>query len=721
MYPNYFSNDISNGEKEVFKKFSDDKSYTKDWIVLHSFNISQHNRHNHNGEADFVILIPNKGILILEVKAHKSVTYDQTGWTLGLQRDKRDPISQAKDNMFSIKKSYINGYDSTIFMDWAIVFTYVDKFSDGKGQSKQATNFHSYPIVGSEIFWSEKFFSHLESLMDKTKQEGRPHDRGITIQADFDNLIQLLRPSICGVESPKGYYERTKCEVAHLDNIQYQFLDFIHTHQRIIFDSHAGTGKTILALEAARRTLEKKEKRILFVTFNRLINKYLESQFHPNENLLVTTIKTLNSQKILKSHNQFDILIIDEAQDIIFKKEFLEKLDSVLKGGLIEGNWIWFGDFKLQNIFNIDNQINIQRLQTEYNASCFSYRKNYRNPNQIISACNAIFNTEYESVRKDNQQSIQIHYYKDKDYNKEHEIINDIIEEVKKLGFSNKDIIILSAKSTGVAQLVANNVNDKYAQNIMVFDLTMLKNIRFSSISAFKGLESPIVILTSIEKGIADEFIYIGLTRASNRVYILGNAENKTVTKIDSFLSLKPCKHKDCVIKDLINKYEDGPSQTTIKQIINLDFKKIDYMDKAFIQSYYRIHKIEIDRMFAELIQDMVFEEEMLENHINSYTTQNSGDIINTLETEGSLTVQRDYEIPERLQIEIGTIIQIFCEFSNFDFKGFVNYFNEDFSIKYRHDITIDFNFFDGDSEKYIDFELEYRLSPYPIDYFSER
>ena len=56
----------SAGEKMIFEMFKNE-SFTKDWIILHSLNLSQHTRRLY-GEIDFLLLIPGAGIFVMEVK-----------------------------------------------------------------------------------------------------------------------------------------------------------------------------------------------------------------------------------------------------------------------------------------------------------------------------------------------------------------------------------------------------------------------------------------------------------------------------------------------------------------------------------------------------------------------------------------------------------------------------------------------------------------------------
>src|SRR4051812_39225575 len=92
----------SPGEKEVFRRFRDDPA-TRDWIVLHSFDLPRHVAQI-EGAADFVVLAPGLGMLCLEVKGHHRITRRDDGlWVMGGDAPTpRSPFKQADDNMRSL-------------------------------------------------------------------------------------------------------------------------------------------------------------------------------------------------------------------------------------------------------------------------------------------------------------------------------------------------------------------------------------------------------------------------------------------------------------------------------------------------------------------------------------------------------------------------------------------------------------------------------------------
>lgn len=68
MVPAGIDDDAPPGERDVFAALRDAPA-TQDWIVFHSLGIGRHATQI-EGEADFVVLAPELGMLVIEVKSH---------------------------------------------------------------------------------------------------------------------------------------------------------------------------------------------------------------------------------------------------------------------------------------------------------------------------------------------------------------------------------------------------------------------------------------------------------------------------------------------------------------------------------------------------------------------------------------------------------------------------------------------------------------------------
>ena len=113
MMPPYCPTSAPPGERALFEALATGPA-TGDWIVLHSLCIASHVRQV-QGEADFVVIVPGHGIVVVEVKSHLSVDRLADGrWKLGSHPPtSRSPFQQASDAMHSIRH-YLAGADRSV-------------------------------------------------------------------------------------------------------------------------------------------------------------------------------------------------------------------------------------------------------------------------------------------------------------------------------------------------------------------------------------------------------------------------------------------------------------------------------------------------------------------------------------------------------------------------------------------------------------------------------
>ncbi|WP_280470892.1 nuclease-related domain-containing protein [Nocardia farcinica] len=106
MMPAFCPDEAPPGEKAVYSALRDCGD-TDEWLVLHSLGIANHVRQV-EGEADFVVIVPDTGILVIEVKSHQSVHRRLDGtWRLGNDSPTaRGPFQQAREAMHSLR-SYL--------------------------------------------------------------------------------------------------------------------------------------------------------------------------------------------------------------------------------------------------------------------------------------------------------------------------------------------------------------------------------------------------------------------------------------------------------------------------------------------------------------------------------------------------------------------------------------------------------------------------------------
>lgn len=104
------------------------------------------------------------------------------------------------------------------------------------------------------------------------------NNKSIEPTAEQCSLIwRTLRPEFEFFESPKARALKRHAELKLYTEEQCGALDAMEGNERVIFEGPAGTGKTLLAIESARRSASM-GRHVLFVCFNRLLGRWLEEQ-----------------------------------------------------------------------------------------------------------------------------------------------------------------------------------------------------------------------------------------------------------------------------------------------------------------------------------------------------------------------------------------------------------------------------------------------------------
>ena len=566
--PKAFPGTKSPGEIEIFRRLKDDP-LTKDWIVLHSLDIANHEKQV-EGEIDFLIIVPAKGVLCLEVKAIRSLLREDGLWYLGssAKPDSRGPFRQASSAMHSMRRQLLkqNPRFSKVVFWSAVIFPYLE--------FKIASNeWHPWQAIDIRQFNRKSMGEIVIAILDQAREHIRkkPSTRWFNpssvepTESQTDQIANLLRPNFEFYESPESRLNRRKEELKKYTQEQFDALDSMEHNPRVIYSGPAGTGKTVLAIEMARRKSIDNRK-VLFLCFNRLLgNSLIEETKTLKPNVKTSTIHShmLSIAGIVPEDNAesyfwetaltqsaienllendtgahvYDAVIVDEAQDILLD-DYLDFLDLSLKGGLSSGNWAFFGDFEKQAIYTNHNVIEL--LQERFpNVPRYSLRVNCRNTPRIAELVHILagLTPKYTRIRRpDNFIEPDIKVYQDKA--QQQKLLSRALDQIFKDKYLGKDVTILSPYSE--TRCVASEINDKWKPHLKpFFSISSPKQIGFGSIHSFKGLEAPVIIITDIDdigSELANSLFYVAMTRALERLIILVN-ENVRTKLLDMILS----------------------------------------------------------------------------------------------------------------------------------------------------------------------------------------
>lgn len=524
----------------IFKKFQQDK----DWIIYHSLEITKHIRQK-NGQADFVIIIPNRGVIIVEVKHSINVERREGIWYLsGLDPSSKSPWSQAKENSESLRRIASRNWPNCK----NILFTHLVVFTRSEFNQSSPSEWERWQFINAKQLDSAKdnkleFFKLFENVITKALETGSlRHSIGLNTP-DIHQLpyLKKLRKNFSPILSPKEREEKLQHSLLKtFTENQLDTLDKISGNKKIIIMGPAGTGKTLLAIESARRNVSKKIK-TLFLCKNKKIHDYIKSQITPvigeflnfstiDKFLLTETgnkVPNFDKENFFRklphmlldklmddsSNNQehYDCLIIDEAQ-IILTQEYIDIFDLIIKGGLKNGSYIFFGDFYGQALaYNFDySQLEVEEFIDSYRFMRYSIYENCRNTEFIANFSSLVCNTNpYNKIfRLDSPSEHNIGIK----YKNNYEQLTELAKLLNKLSdekIENNQIIILTIKnefSSCVNEIQSlssyiKGYNDKtkhillpYATAVWLIEETKLT---FRQISKFCNLD--LMIIQQIE------------------------------------------------------------------------------------------------------------------------------------------------------------------------------------------------------------------------------
>jgi len=560
MIPPAYSLKTPAGEKDLFRKLRDDPD-TDGWVVLHSLDIKKHQT-KIEGELDAVLLVPGLGILCLEVKGC-DVARSGGKWIYPYEVSIEGPFKQVSRGMHSLHK-YVVSRDSSLgklLFFSAVVFTKVDF-------DEQSPEWHPWQIVNRRLFLRKPISKTVVDILErahihvKEKVGGSSwyHDNSSRVTTgQIKKLVSILREDFEYATTSRYNVDDIEETITRFTEEQFDSLDLLLENERVVFKGPAGTGKTFLALEAARRAAMD-GKNVLFVCYNNLLGDWLATQvsrfpefpgkvesrtFHgllvaisgskpPNgagNDYWRKDLPKLASDRLLddsRSWPEYDTIIVDEAQDLL-TEEYLDAFDVLLKGGLAGGKWAFFGDFERQAIFVAEGDSGMHvalqglRARAPHHVN-FGLRINCRNAEPIAHtlAITSGLSPGYKRILHDLDGSDvdPLFYVSPAD---QKNLLATAIGELLPT-FKPGEIAILSMRNDAqacAANTSSENSGYRLAPIRAVFDS---QTIAYSSISAFKGLEAPAVVLTDIES-LKDErsiaLLYVGMSRARVRLFML--------------------------------------------------------------------------------------------------------------------------------------------------------------------------------------------------------
>ncbi len=551
LIPKIAPQDISNvGERDVAMALV--VQLPDDVVIYHSYPWLKSDRNDYSrkvtlweGEADFVIVHPKAGILILEVKGG-DIHYDHgnRGWyrqETSQQVQIKDPFEQARRNTHALEKeirkaSFPGKERIPCPYGYAVIFPHCDF----KGPAPPGAD-TSMIFSGPDL---ERLGQRITKLLGLWKHGTNP----VSLSKEEMTGIQLgLSPAFQLLPVLFRQVKEQEDRILRLTDDQVRLLQFLGAHKRAAIKGVAGSGKTILATAQAQR-FAREGLKTLFVCYNRSLAEWLESNL-PDEFrdlIVIDTFHGLCARFCRKARipfapnwndggefwqskatdlllsaldnvgDRFDAIVVDEGQD--FEADWWIALEMLNSGGDKGPFYIFFDP--AQNLF-VDQELSIPDVGIP-----FDLPTNCRNTKEIAITCGKIRDVEIP-VRPDAPSGIptevQLIPKADARANKVRQIVERWVGTGKlKAG----QIAVLSPFDKQKSCLNEHTMLGRIPICTNPSEWRANKGILFSTIRSFKGLEADAIIVIDVPNPETDKYfsvadLYVGCSRAKHLLSVI--------------------------------------------------------------------------------------------------------------------------------------------------------------------------------------------------------
>jgi len=530
------------GEELVFYALKE--NLPDDYTVFYSF--WWNNRKQRGGvewgEADFTVFHPKYGILVIEVKSG-GISLDGNGRFWHEPSDnrprtpmKKDPLEQASRTKYMIKDmlDIILPFGEQCWIEPVVWFPSV---SNRELINDMPNTYHKENVL---MDWALKNTRKaIENAYNFYSSESMTNISPGSVKLIERKLAPAFRaiPNLGSKSAEHEFY------FMRLTNEQFGLLDYLDEQRKAVIQGSAGTGKTLLAVEKARRLSE--YDKVLFLCFNSFLRDDLTNKNKDYENIEFCTLKYLATREtknqisddngITAYLDRYDEIgnwnykhiIVDEGQD--FNDEHLELLEAITD--INEGVFYIFYD---------KNQLVQRRELPSFvkNAECrLVLSRNCRNTHEIATTAGRPIDVKPVLWSKAlNGDKPALHIVTERDI-----LIDKLDHLVRKYsveGIPPDQITILTAK-TEEKSIISGL--DKIARWSLVGSREENK-ILFTTARKFKGLESIAVIIIDVD---ADTFrspedrnlFYVGSSRAMSYLEIVCVLNNSMLNELGKTLS----------------------------------------------------------------------------------------------------------------------------------------------------------------------------------------
>ncbi|MGC6448790.1 MAG: NERD domain-containing protein [Rubripirellula sp.] len=540
-----------------------------DWVVIYDYKFCVRvERSLKEGQVDFIVIAPKKGVLFIEVKGSHGLRLDPSNEKLGFRVKQngteeplgKTPFTQVDEHKHNIVGQILCQRLGVSKNQFPGIYAHAVFYPQG-----QLVN--TPPSQDIQVFWGygdqENLYQRVLAAFKNVAplRYGERFDAGTMAKIVELFCDQSFIPIAQAAES-----DEFNGQIRKLTKNQFNIIQgFLRSDaKRVLVEGQAGSGKTMLALWTAEH-FAAIGMRTLFLCKNNALRNWIKIR-QPNAAFNVHTFQGLcpkldknwdrhnkfeqgfweesvssiiaDAADALPSEKRYDAIVIDEGQD--FQPNWFIPIELLFKD---ENNARLFVFFDPEQQIQFDGDLSFPDMDIRYPLIA-----NCRNPEKINDYCGKVINKDLKSMEGMPEGRPPTIKEAVADSKRRSDLCVEQIKKWHSEGFKPSRIAVLSPYNSNNKNSSLFHLKSKSILNLSFSDDTTQINewtnnqvFWMSTITAFKGLEADCVVLTDIPSPnsfFSENDFYVGTSRAKHQVVVIP-CDTKTQVRARGYLDSK--------------------------------------------------------------------------------------------------------------------------------------------------------------------------------------
>jgi hypothetical protein len=485
-----------------------------------------------------VIVHPTWGLLVVEVKGGRKISYRGGKWSStshdGRENAIKDPGVQASRVAHHLG-AFLNADPAFQRNAWRVRFAWCVCFPGHDLPSSAPLP----PSLPRQLILTRADLRSLESSLERVFRSQAPTGCEVLDKAFVRAIHQRLLPSLDLVRPLSAVLSRQQETLVRLTAEQSQALHALEGISRLRISGPAGSGKTMLAMEKARRLaaagarvallcfnerlarfLRENAQGITVRNFHGLVSDYVKSAGMPDlqppsdpERLRqfwdVDAVELLLEALEQSPDARFDAVVVDEGQD--FRADWWVAIEELLYEPNRGTLYVFYDD--RQNLFDGGPP---QHLPP------FALRRNCRNTKQIARFVGRCIDEDIP-VWDEAPEGAEVEVFECGSADAARRRVAGILTSlVSEQGLGTEQIVILSTRNRARSWL--SDAGQLGGFSLVDLDAKPAEQqVRFDSLHRFKGLADCVILSDVAHRHDQAEAlqVYVGASRARHLLYVL--------------------------------------------------------------------------------------------------------------------------------------------------------------------------------------------------------